>query len=289
VGKEYNREVTSPLTPQMLEPMPEDCLGILFSEPLADEEYRALAAVLERQPDKKLYALQLSSAPHPITSLGFLRHFPNLERFTCNLHPLESFDGIQSLRHVKKLTVMRPDAKLSAAPLGELVTLRELWLDGHYRDLSALANLTSVTYAKMGYAGKLPDLSFLPPSVTKFSMNLGSITNIDALAALPNLTWLAFHKVRSLADLTSLAKATSLEYLYFAGLTSVTDLFDMSELTQLAELHIHGLTHLRELRPVLTAPKLRKLSVTDLPALQANSWHDTCTGWLAQGKPPFWQ
>lgn len=289
MGKEYNREVTSPLTAQMLAPLPEDCQGIRFSEPLADEEYRALATMLERQPDKKLYALQLSSAPNPITDLGFLRHFPNLQRFTCNLHPLESFEGIQSLREVKKLTVMRPDVELSAAPLGELVALRELWLDGHYHDLSVLTNLTAVFDVSMGYAGKLSDLTFLPPSVTKFTMNLGSITNIDALAALPNLTWLAFHKVRSLANLNSLAKATNLEYLYLAGLTSMTDLFDMSALTQLAELHIHGLTHLRELRPVLTAPQLRKLSITDLPALQTNSWHDTCTGWLAQGKPPFWE
>jgi hypothetical protein len=273
----------------MLAPLPKECLGILLDQPFADEEYRALAALLERHPEKELYALQLASAPNPITNLGFLRHFPNLQRFACNLHPLQSFDGIQSLRKIDKLTIFRPDRELSVEPLGELITLRELWLDGHYRDLSALANLTSVTYVKMGYAGKLSDLTFLPSSVTKFSMNLGSITNIDALSALPSLTWLAFHKVRNLANLTSLASATNLEYLYLAGLTSVTDLFDMSALTQLAELHIHDLTHLAELQPVLTAPKLRKLSVTDLPALQTNSWHDTCTGWLAQGKPPFWE
>lgn len=283
------REVAPPLTAQMLEPLPEDCLGILFDQPLADEEYRALAALLERHPAKELYAVQLASAANPITDLGFLRHFPNLQRFACNLHPLQSFDGIQSLNHIDKLTVFRPDVTLSAAPLGELTTLRELWLDGHYRDLPVLVNLTGVTYMKMGYAGKLADLNFLPPSVTKFSMNLGSITNIDALAALPNLTWLAFHKVRSLANLTPLTNATSLEYLYFAGLTSVTNLFDMSALTRLAELHIHDLIHLTELHPILTAPNLRKLSVTDLPALDSSSWHDTCTGWLAQNKPPFWE
>ena len=38
-----------------------------------------------------------------------------------------------------------------------------------------------------------------------------------------------------------------------------------------------------------TAPNLTKLTVAGLPALQPGSWHDTCTGWLAQGKPPFWQ
>lgn len=187
------REVTPPLTAQMLEPLPEDCLGILFDQPLADEEYRALAALLERHPAKELYALQLASAPNPISGLGFLRHFPNLQRFACNLHPLQSFDGIQSLNHIDKLTIFRPDIELSAAPLGELTTLRELWLDGHYCDLSVLANLTGVTYMKMGYAGKLTDLSFLPPSVTTLSMNLGSITNIDALAVLPNLTCVRTH------------------------------------------------------------------------------------------------
>ncbi|MDX1873391.1 hypothetical protein SBI67_14815 [Mycolicibacterium sp. 120266] len=283
------REVTHPLTTQMLAPLPEDCLGILFDQPLADEEYRELAALLERHPGKELYALQLASATNPIADLRFLQYFPSLQHFSCNLHLLESFEGIQSLRKLKKLMVFRPDRKLSAAPLSDLITLRQLWLDGSYSDLAALNYLNAVTYIKMGYAGKLSDLSFLPPSVTKFSMNLGSTTNIDALGALPNLTWLAFHKVRSLANLTPLAKATSLQYLYLAGLTSVTELFDMSALTHLAELHVHDLAHLRELHPVLTAPNLRKLSVTDLPALQTNSWHETCTGWLAQGKPPFWE
>jgi hypothetical protein len=44
-----------------------------------------------------------------------------------------------------------------------------------------------------------------------------------------------------------------------------------------------------DLRPVLTAPNLTNLTVYDLPALDPDSWRDTCIGWLAQGKPPFWE
>lgn len=282
------RTVASPLTPADLAPLPEDCPGIDFNQPLRDDEYRQLAELLESYPTKRLYALQLDSTRcEHIIDLGFLRFFPNLSRFSCNVQFLQSLEGIEHLKRLRELRFFKSQHRMSAAPLAELTDLDDLWLDGQFTDRGALHELTGLTNFKMGYAAKIDDLDFIPPNLTRFSMNLGSVTDISALAELPHLQRLSFHKVHSLADLSPLADATALTYLYLVYLNKVTDLFDMSALTELTELTIGALTNLVELRQVLTAPNLTTLSVHQVPNLDHSSWHDTCVGWLAQGKPPF--
>lgn len=282
------RRVASPLTLDALAPLPDDCPGIEFSEPLADDEYRQLADLLERHPDKELFALQVKSDRPAITNLEFLRFFPHLRAFASTLVHLDTLEGVQHLMQVRKLLFHKAIHRMSAAPLAGLTSVDDLWLDGHFTDRGALRELTGLTNFKMGYASKVEDLSFLPPNLTRFSMNLGSVADISALADLPNLQRLLFHKVRSLGDLTPLAGATRLRHLYLVSLDKVTHLFDMSALTELTELNIGALTNLVDLRPVLTAPNLTTLSVHQVPNLDHQSWRETCEGWLAQGKPPFW-
>jgi hypothetical protein len=284
------RRVTSPLTPEALAPLPTDCKGIQFSQPLAEDEYRQLADLLDRHPDKELFALQLDSTRHKhIVDLGFLQFFPNLRIFASSLELLQTLDGIEYLQRADKLFFRKTLRRMSAAPLAGLTGLDELWLDGEFTDRDALRELTGLTDFSMGYAGKVNGLQFLPPNLTRFSMNLGSVTDISAVTDHRHLQRVDFHKVHSLADLTPLSGMTQLRDLYLAKLYKLTELFDMSALTGLTELTLHNLTHLTDLRPVLTAPNLGTLSVYNLPALQPGSWHDTCTGWLAQGKPPFWE
>ena len=284
------RRVTTPLTSEALEPLPTVSEGIQFSEPLLADEYRQISELLDHHPDKRLLALQLDSTRSDhITELGFLRFFPNLRNFSCSLELLRTLDGVENLQSAVDLRVFKTQRRLSAAPLGALSTLERLWLDGPFSDRAVLRELTGVTDFNMGYAAKVSDLSFLPPNSARFSMNQGSVTDISALADLPHLRRLSFHKVHGVADLTPLAGAPKLQFLYLAHLNKVTQLFDMSALTELTELTISSMTKLTELRPVLTAPSLTKLTVYDLPALVPGSWHDTCVGWLAQGKPPFWE
>ncbi len=205
------REVASPLSLDALEALPDDCVGIAFSGPLTDEEYRKIAGLLERHPDKKMYASQLDSTCEiHITDLGFLRFFSNLRRFSMRLPWLESLEGIEHLRGADELLIFKMQRRLSAAPLAQLRNLDYLWLDGQYSERGALRDMTGLTNFKMGYAAKIPDLSFLPPNLTRFSMNLGSVTDISALADLPYLNDLSFHKVHSIADLSPLAGVTGL-------------------------------------------------------------------------------
>jgi hypothetical protein len=291
----YYRDVASPLTAEMLAPLPEDCPGISVDEPLNPDEYQELADLLERQPDKELNVVQLQprhggpGPAQPFTDLSFLRWFPNLRQFGCTLQYLRSLEGIERLPNVRRITIFKSPYRMSAAPLAALAKLESLHLQGDFTDRAALRQLPTLTDLYLVYATKLGDLTFLPPNLTKFGMGRGSVTDISALTALESLQDLSFHKTAMLADLTPLAHTTGLRQLYLAYLNKVTELFDMTQLAELTKLELYVLNHLTDLRPVLTAPNLATLSVYDLPALEPGSWHDTCTGWLAQGKPPFWE
>ncbi|MDV3126048.1 hypothetical protein M1247_14060 [Mycobacterium sp. 21AC1] len=294
--KEGYREVASPLTGDMLAPLPAESPGLAIEEPLTDDDYQAVAEFLADYPDKKLYVSQLetpewSSQPfvqQPITDLEFLRFFPKLQRFACNLFYLKSLGGLRHLKACAWLQVYKSPTRLSAAPIAELTGLDYLMLDGQIRDLHALKTLPNLTILSLGYARKLPGLDFLPASVRTFSMNLGSITDISALAD-THLEELAFFKVGALRDLSPISQVTTLRELQLYHLREVTELPDMSALTHLTDLIIDDLKQLSDTRPVLTAPHLTNLAVTDLASIDPQAWEQTWKTWLQQGRPPFWQ
>ncbi|WP_229480029.1 hypothetical protein [Mycolicibacterium mageritense] len=290
------RNVASPLTSEMLAPLPPASPGVAIDEPLTDGDYQTVAEFLTAYPDKKLYVSQLqtpewSSRPfveHPITDLEFLRFFPSLQRFACNLFYLESLDGLQHLNACVRLRIFKNPARLSAAPIGELTELDYLMLDGQVRDLGTLEALPNLSTLSLGYARKLPGLGFLPASLRTFYMNRGSITDISALAD-THLEKLSFFKVGALCDLRPISQVTSLRQLQLYHLPEVSDLPDMSALNNLTDLIIDDLKNLSDTRPVLTAPNLTNLSVTNLPSIDPQAWERTWKTWLQQGRPPFWE
>jgi hypothetical protein len=151
------RRVASPLTTDATAPLPTDCKGIKLDQPLADHEYRQLAALLEDQPDKELFVLQLDSThQEPITNLRFLQFFPQLRIFAGTLELLQSLDGIEHLQQAHTIVLHKANHRMSAAPLAPLTALRDLWLDGQFTDREAIRNLSGVTNFKMGYAAKTP-------------------------------------------------------------------------------------------------------------------------------------
>lgn len=290
------RDVASPLTAQMLAPLPPQCPGVSIIEPLSDGDYQKVAELLSESPGKELYISQLetpewSSRPfveHPITDLKFLRFFPSLQRFACNLFYLESLDGLRHLASCTWLQIYKSPKPLSAASIKELTGLDYLMLDGQIRDLDALKTLPNLTTLSLGYARKLPGLGFLPASLRTFYMNRGSITDISALAD-THLEKLSFFKVVALSDLSPISQVTSLHHLQLYHLREVTDLPDMSALGNLTDLIIDDLKNLSDTRPVLTAPHLTNLTVTNLPSIDPQAWEQTWKTWLQQGRPPFWE
>ncbi|WP_139170321.1 leucine-rich repeat domain-containing protein [Mycolicibacterium fluoranthenivorans] len=289
------RSVASPLTPDMLAPLPAESPGVSFEEPLTDADFQALSDFIADYPDKKLFAMQLGpaswseepSVEREITDLEFLRFFPKLKRFTCDMFYLKSLDGLRHLDACTELRIYKSPTRMSVQVVGELDKLEYLMLDGQTRDLSALESLPNLTTLSLGSARKLPGLDFLPRSLRSFTMNLGSITDISAIADTA-LETLAFFKVSGLADLSPISHLTSLRALRLHHLKEVANLPDMSALTQLTELVIDDLKKLSDTRPVLTAPNLTELAVTNLANIDPQAWEATWKTWIAQGRRPFW-
>ncbi|MCV7363464.1 leucine-rich repeat domain-containing protein [Mycolicibacterium neworleansense] len=292
---ESYRDVSSPLTAEMLAPLSPESPGVAIDEPLTDDDFRTVAEFITDYPDKKVYVSQLetpewssrSFVERPITDLEFLRFFPSLQRFACNLFYLKSLDGLQHLKACTWLQIFKSPARLSAAPIGELAGLDYLMLDGQVRDLDTLKTLPNLTTLSLGYARKLPGLDFLPAGLRTFYMNRGSITDISALAD-TQVEKLSFFKVGALSDLSPVSQVTSLRHLHLYHLREVTNLPDMSALTDLTDLIIDDLKNLSDTRPVLTAPNLTNLSVTNLPSIDPQAWEQTWKTWIQQGRPPFW-
>ncbi|MGJ6127238.1 hypothetical protein QN239_32170 [Mycolicibacterium sp. Y3] len=294
---ERYRRVGPSLTSQMLAPLPAESPGISLTEPLSDAEYKQLGEFLADYPDKELFVMQVKPAEwsgkplveREIADLEFLRLFPKLKRFACDMFYLESFDGLRHLRgECTSLMINNPaPRRMSVRVLSELSKLEYLMLDGPTRDLDALKSLPNLTTLSLGYARKLPGLDFLPSSLRSFTMNLGSITDISAIADTA-LETLAFFKVGGLADLGPISHLTSLRALRLYHLKEVANLPDMSALTQLTELVIDDLKKLSDTRPVLTAPNLTELTVTNLANIDPQAWETTWKTWIAQGRRPFW-
>jgi hypothetical protein len=286
------RDISSPITDDDLSPLPADSPGVAIRSALTSAEYRQVAGLLERHPEKELYATQPKSAtPNEwsITSLDFLQYFPELRRFSTSLYHLRSLEGLQYLTHCTELIVFRMANRLSVAPIAGMPVLERLFLAGQHRDRDALNQLDTLRWLSLQYAAQLKTLDWLPNHLRSFSMNVGSITDISGLARHPGIEDVSFHKTKLLADLSPLAEMTGLTSLYLAQLSKVTSLFDMSGLQQLRKLQILTLRKLTDTTPLLAATNLTELFLYDLPALDPQSWHDTCTGWLAQGKAPFWE
>ena len=286
------RDITSPVTADDLTPLPEFCAGITLRAALTPKEYQQVAELLTQRPELDLYVTQPLSGPldhWSITSLDFLQYFPELRQFSCQLPHLRSLEGLQYLTNCTTLHLYRMANRLSAAPIAEMPVLETLFLDGQHRERDALNQMDALRWLDLGYAAQLKTLDWLPNHLRRFSMSVGSITDISGLARHPGIEEVSFHKTKLLADLSPLADMTGLTSLYLAQLSKVTQLFDMSGLQQLHKLQILTLRNLTDTRPLLAAPNLTELFLYDLPALDAQSWQDTCAGWLAQGKRPFWE
>jgi hypothetical protein len=286
------RDITSPVTDDDLTQLPDESAGITLRSALTSREYQRVAELLAHRSELDLYVTQPPSGPlhqYSITTLDFLQYFPELRHFSCQLPHLRSLDGLQYLTKCTTLQLFRMTNRLSVAPIADMPALETLFLAGQYRDRDALHHLDTLRSLSLQYAAQLRTLDWLPHHLQRFSMNVGSITDISGLARRPGIQDISFHKTKLLADLSPLAEVTSMTSLYLAQLSKVTQLFDMSGLQQLRKLQILTLRNLTDTRPLLAATNLTELFLYDLPALDPQSWHDTCTGWLAQGKPPFWQ
>ncbi len=137
-------------------------------------------------------------------------------------------------------------------------------------DISALSNLTNITYLKLRSA-QISDISALSNLTNITYLNLGhnQISNISALSNLENLKVLDL-KINQISDISALSNLTNITYLNL-GHNQISNISALSNLTNITKLYLEAnqisdISALRNL-PNLTVLHLYNNQISDISTL----------------------
>jgi hypothetical protein len=272
-GEEYSylREIGSPLTAEQLRPLDARCRCVQFSKPLASHEYPALAEFLRAYPQ---VPLRMYGHYGLTPDLEFLRHFSFLSGFQVDVLDLSSFDGLRHLpENLTSLALGQTRSRRhSLTLLSRFPALRELYIEGHAKDFTAVGDLKQLRTLTLRSV-TLPDLDVLTtlPELRSLALKLGGTTNLACLPRIA-LRYLEVWMVRGLADLAVIAQLEHLQYLFLQSLKNVRRLPSLAALTQLRRVHLETMRGLTDLEPVAEAPALEELLVLDMRQLDLEAF-----------------
>ena len=236
-------------------------------QPLADDEYRRLAAWLEDYPEMTLRVY--SSAA--IRDLEFLRFFPSLQSFAADtLVNLASLDGLRHLpESLRGLGLGATKRQLDLRILERFPGLKWLFLEKQHRGIEVLSRFTSLddlTFRSI----TLPDLSLLVPleSLRSLDIKLGGTNDLALLPDVGRLRYLELWRIRGFSDASMLGRLPHLRHLFLQTLPQVTHLPDFGEARSLRRIELETMKGIRDLGPIATAPVLEELLLDDMPQLE---------------------
>ena len=199
------REVSSPLTAEMLGPSMTGRGVVQFRTRLTDEDFGQLGEWFRAYPEMSLRAY--GSYDHSITDLEFLRFFPTLRRFGADAlwDSLTSLDGLRHLpADLEELGLGATKARLDLGVLARFGDLRWLFLEGqtkHLEVIGGLRNLYDLTLRSI----TMPDLSLLLPmrGLRSLDIKLGGTRDLGLLPRVGELWYLELWMIRGLTDISA--------------------------------------------------------------------------------------
>lgn len=232
-------------------------------------ELEQLGAFIERHPAVAIRAY--GGYDGSITDVEFLRHFGGARHVAIDaLYGLESLDGLRYLSDgLDSLVLGQTKRRFSMAPLGRFRRLRQLYIEGHGKDidvLSDLADLEDVTLRSL----TLPNLELLLPlrRLRSLDIKLGGTTDLSPLNQMKQIEYLELWMIRGFSDLSEVSGLTGLRYLFLQALKQVTTLPDVSKCARLERIHLETMKGLTDLGPLRSSPALRDLDLLDMPQLR---------------------
>jgi len=264
-----SRQVSSPLTEEMLSPFPTPEGSVTFTSLLTDFDFERLADWMRGYPQ---LSLRVSRSRDGITDLEFLRFFPFIRHFGAVVlyHSLQSIEG---LRHVsadlESLDIGATKHKLDLTVLERFSALKSLTLEGQTKGIAAISKLTMLEDLTLRSI-TLPDLSLLLPmtGLLALDIKLGGTKDLGLLPRIGTLEYLELWMVKGLTDISAVGNLPHLRYLFLQALRRVQALPDLSNDKQLRRIHIETMKGLHDLRPLATAPALEQLLLIDMAHLQ---------------------
>ncbi len=264
------RQVSSPLTPEMLRPSLIGRGTVQFDRRLTDDDFRRLGEWFLPYPEMTLRAY--GSYDHSITDLEFLRFFPTLRRFGADAlwDSLTSLDGLRHLSpDLEELGIGATKAKLDLAILARFPELTWLFLEGqtkHLEVISGFGKLDDLTLRSI----TMPDLSLLEPMkrLRSLDLKLGGTRDLRLLPRIGELRYLELWMIRGLTDVSAVGEIPTLRVLFLQALRQVDRLPDLSHATALRRVRLETMKGLRDLSMLATAPALESVELIDMRHLQ---------------------
>ena len=259
----FIREVRSPITEKQLLPLDPQCKVVQFNSPLTDNDFMRLARFLEAYPG---IPLRIYGHYGQTPDLSFLRYFPFLLGFQADVYQLKDINGLESLPdNLEFLGLGQTKSRMSLRSLARFKNLKDLFLEGHTKDFSAISELKNLIYLSLRSIS-LPDLSALIPlrRLRSLALKLGGTKELSLLPNISELRYLELWMVKGLADLTPIGQLRELRYLFLQDLKQVTQLPSFRLLNNLKRCHIESLKGLKDLCPIAEAINLRELVVVSM-------------------------
>jgi hypothetical protein len=264
------REVSSPLTAEMLGPSMTGRGVVQFRTRLTDEDFGQLGEWFRAYPEMSLRAY--GSYDHSITDLEFLQFFPTLRRFGADAlwDSLTSLDGLRHLpADLEELGLGATKARLDLGVLARFGDLRWLFLEGQTKHLEVIGGLRSL-YDLTLRSISMPDLSLLLPmrGLRSLDIKLGGTRDLGLLPRVGELWYVELWMIRGLTDISAVGRIPSLRSLFLQALRQVETLPDLSAATSLRRVRLETMKGLHDLRPLATAPVLEAVELIDMRHLK---------------------
>lgn len=267
-----HRDLFFPLTEEQLHPLDLRCRFVQIPNlsiyaPPTESDFARLAEFLRQNPS---VTLRVYGGGGAIVDLEFLRHFPFLEHFACDVYNLQSLDGLAHLpSSLKSLHIGLPTRRFSLKFVERFPSLEFLSVDGPVKDFRAILSLRnlqrlllrSVTMPSVEPLTRLPRLWWL-------AVKLGGTRNLEDLRPLTGLKYLELWMIRGLESIDFISDLVRLQYLFLESLSRIDRLPSLAPLTQLRRLHIQNLRNLLNLSPVLEAKAVEELIIWESRQMQ---------------------
>jgi hypothetical protein len=266
----FIREVKSPITDDQLRPLDARCRVVQFNAPLADSDFIKLARFMQAYSG---VPLRIYGHHRGAQDLAFLQHFPFLKGFQVDVFEIVSWDGLEFLPDsLEFLALGATRRRFSLKPIARFTQLKDLFVEGHSKDLTVLRGFTELVYLALRSISK-PDLSLLQPlrKLRSFALKLGGTNQLAMLSGLTELRYLELWMVRGLSDLSVVTELSELRYLFLQDLKNVTLLPSFRHLNKLRRVHIENLKGLSDVAPIAEAPKLEELLLVSMRHLPVES------------------
>lgn len=255
----FIREIKHPVTKSQLAPLNKKCRIVQFGglgAELTDADHQKLSEFLKQYPD-----IPFRVWVHKLEDLTFLKYYSFSKNVQIDVWDLGSIDGIEYLNNgMEFFGFGLTKRKFSLNFLSKFTNLKELYLEGHIKDIeiiSKLINLERLTLRQI----TLNDLSMLTPlkKIWWLAIKLGATNNISHLSKLTSLKYLELWMIRGLEDISSISGLINLQFLFLQDLKNVNKLPNFSKCSSLRKIYIESLKGLSDISPLLQASSLEEI------------------------------